>query len=152
MTILTEEEPAWTDKTINGINVVDTNVVLGVEIIPYFNSNIISNLNGGLNKYSYLSGIKADDKTNQLNFEKIRENGIPDVILGDVKSFDKIYAGKATLNDYIPVFQTSYSFIWKSFEQSGYMNLYVNKNTANQLELPEIELKYNNMVKGKSRK
>ena len=114
----------------------DTNEVsTGVTVLPYFQENIIYNVNDGEDSLAFDRHIITSDEQNEKNYEKWREGGIPDVLIGacDLKS---LYPnGNIRMTDYVLVTRIKFNFIWKSSSIYGYIPVYVREDLADELGL-----------------
>lgn len=127
------------DKYIKSTDKIDTYLVYGVDILPYFSKNIISNLNGGSNEYGYLIHRTANDSENVTNFQNWAEKGLPDIILGYMPDMKTVYGNAFSADDYILVKEIEKSFIWKDHNVSEtYCYIFVRKELALKLGLQEI--------------
>ncbi len=114
----------------------DTNEVsAGVTVLPYFQENIIYNVNDGEDSLAFDRHIITSGEQNEKNYEKWREGGIPDVLIGacDLKS---LYPnGNIRMTDYVLVTRIKFNFIWKSSSIYGYIPVYVREDLADELGL-----------------
>lgn len=113
------EEHPMSDEMI-----VDTNMVSGVDILPYLSTNIISNLNNGDDAYPYLIHKRTD---NTENLRAWREMGIPDLLIAN-PDLNSVYGYDLSINDYIAVKKLTSGFIWKDQTQISWFYLYLRKD------------------------
>jgi hypothetical protein len=106
----------WREKTDpeTGETVPDTNHTFGaISLLPYFSSNIVGNLNGGIDSLAYVTHRTADEETNRKNLQSWASRGIPDVLIGYV-DLHTVYGDRVSLADYAPVFELKQTLLWKT--------------------------------------
>jgi len=102
-----EEDP------VTGQPVIDTNNTGSVALLPYFEHNIVFNLNGGSDAMGYATHRLATAEENEANFRLWAAGGVPDLLLGPV-DLESVYGDEVTMQDYAVATQFSQTFIWKT--------------------------------------
>lgn len=100
---------SWRNQKEIG-NTSDYNVA--TEILPYFETNIISNYNMGKDEKGYLEHRVPDYKTNIRNIKEWGKMDIPEVLIGDV-NVELIFGQEVSHKEYVPVYEMKRNYIWK---------------------------------------
>jgi len=103
---------------------VDTNMVSGVDILPYFSTNFISNLNIGDDRYPYLVHKRTDNTENLRNWQEL---GAPDLLIA-VPDLNSVYGPDLSINDYVAIKKLESAFIWKDQSQKSWFYLYMRRD------------------------
>lgn len=115
------------EDPVTGQVSIDTNYSGGVVILPYFDHNILVNVNGGADSLAYLTHKKADDETNFANFRLWKNRGAPDVLLGSV-DLDAIFHGAVSMRDYSAAVTLQCGAIWKTNVFSGDYSIFLRRS------------------------
>ena len=138
------EEETEDEEGPDILELIDTNHLMSATTLDaYFDRNIISNLNFGLDEYAYNRHNKPTREENIQNLVHCRKNGHPDVLLGNVHLGSIFNQNEISLADYAPVYKmTSCGFsIWKNsyFSAYNYDYIYLRRDLLEQYGLEEIE-------------
>ena len=118
---------------------VVTNLIQGVVILPYFQHNIIFNLNNGNDLYPFIIHLVSD---NAENIASWKESGIPDVIIEE-PDLQSVYGSEVSVFDYVPVKEIQTAFIWKDQVWSGIYKISVRRDLLSDYPgLEPIEYEY----------
>ncbi len=115
------------EDPVTGQVSIDTNYSGGVTILPYFDHNILININGGSDSLAYITHRKADDKTNRENFQLWKSRGAPDVLLGLV-NLDAVFHGAVSMRDYTAAITLQSGTIWKTNVFSGDYSIFLRQS------------------------
>ncbi|MDW7658289.1 MAG: hypothetical protein SCM11_14065 [Bacillota bacterium] len=117
---------SWSIEThpASGDIIVDTNMVAGVEILPYFTRNIISNLNIGDDRYPFLIHKRTD---NNENLQAWRDMGIPDLLIAS-PDLSSVFGTSLSINDFVAVKKITSAFIWKDQSQISWLYIYIRRD------------------------
>ena len=111
------------EDPIAGKTIVDTNYTAGVTILPYFDHNILYNLNLGSDSLAYMTHRRANEAANKANFRAWAAKGAPDVLLGWV-NLPAAFGDELTMNDYTPIARLQQGMIWKMSADVGFYSIY----------------------------
>lgn len=111
--------------------VVDTNTVLDIGVLPYFQNNIFYNYNIFLNGKSYITHKLGNDDKNIDYVEKLSS---PEIIIGNQTSIN-IFKDKS----YIPIYKIKSGYVWKSnwFDFTEY--IYMDEEIFNKYDFDPVE-------------
>ncbi len=124
------------DKRYKRVPADFNNMHLAVITIPYFNKNIYYNFNTGFEEKLYSLHKAVNDAEMNDMFQKWREYGLPDVIIGKV-NFKEVYGNEMISDDYILIENFSNGSIWKGFtNKNSVVNvpLYLHKDLYKKLD------------------
>lgn len=111
---------------------VDTNNIHGIEILPYYNDNILTNLNQGDDRYPYLNRRLAD---NEINYQLWRDMGKPELLIG-MPDLSVLFDNASVMKEYVVVKKIDKTFIWKDQIVESWFYLYMRKDLMPQF--PQI--------------
>jgi len=110
--------------------IVNTNIVAGVDSLPFLKSNVYYDLNNGDNSKGYIIYKRVHDD-NVL--KQWASKGEPDFLLGYSQDLlDEMSGGAWTINDYIPIIKLDGYAIWKDTYQHGWYYFYIHKDLLQQ--------------------
>lgn len=117
-----------------------------VEILPYFDDNIVMNLGNGENNKAYIDHIIVSQDVVNETILKLQKKGAPDVLLGS-NCLANIYED-VSLRDYVPIYcmESVGPAIWKatlfSIEDGNYDYVFLRKDLLKKYNLKEIPMLY----------
>lgn len=122
-------------------DMTNTNMVYGVDILPYFTRNILMNLNRGEDRYPYLVHWVPQSAPEE-EYRIWREEGIPDILIS-FPDLDSVFKGQVSLDDYVPVYAIKSGFIWKTDIRPGRVYIQIRKDLMDRFpELSEIPVEF----------
>ncbi len=104
-------------------------------IQAYFDHNIFFNINDGRDDMAYTFHKFSGLEENTERIEKWRAQGPPDVYLAQMYEFDIIYEGIADASDYVLVYSSEFTRMWKGEAPVSFSCIYVRKELAKELGL-----------------
>ena len=131
----------WEGKSLKSGGRVDftNHVATAVPINAYFDHNITINLNDGDPHKGFVFFRISTDEENEKNFALIRENGLPDVLLGGV-NLDAVFGEDVDTDCYTIVYYMPLNYIWKGDMYRAYMSLSVRNDLLEEYDLSEAAL------------
>jgi hypothetical protein len=94
-------------------------------LLPYFDGNIFMNYNADDKSIGYLKHKVCDD--NEAIYELWREQGIPDVMIGECK-LDKVYNESEYMEKYARVAIFHYNILFKFTYSEKTVTVYIRKD------------------------
>lgn len=115
-----------------------------IDAFPYFEHNLFLNLNRGRDDMAYVLHKSSDVKTVQAEMQNWKEQGIPDVMIGQ-PDLRLVYGDVVHPADYVPVFEINPSLanIWKDFiisEDYEIDYIYLRKDLLEEHGLKQLDV------------
>ena len=108
-----------------------------VAMMPYLADKEIEHLLQHGEKPYYNSNVPADEKENKRNFSLWASRGVPDVLLGNCE-LEKVYGGKVSVADYVPVAEIPTNYIWKNLITRQYLYIYLRSDLLGEYHLTSL--------------